>query len=116
MEYYEIGPSPWGEECAQIGEVGYNARARAECRAFINQILRHYPAPNKFCTLTTKGSIHDFGCYYEVVVPFIGGVNTPVINEWISQIEADPKQVLENWDQESLAELGLTKKAEEAVQ
>ncbi|MDD2609491.1 MAG: hypothetical protein PHX60_07290 [Giesbergeria sp.] len=46
MEYYEIGPSPWGEECAQIGEDGYNARARAECRAFIGQILRHYPALN----------------------------------------------------------------------
>lgn len=116
MEYYEIGPSPWGEECAQIGEDGYNARAHAECRAFIGQILRHYPAPNDFCTLRTKGFSHEFGRYYEVVIPFIGGVNTPVMNEWISQIEGDQKNMLENWDQESLAELGLAEKAEEAVQ
>lgn len=116
MEYYEIGPNPWGEECAQIGEDGYNARARAECRAFINQILRHYPAPNEFCTLTTKGFSHDFGRYYEVVVPITKNVKADIIYEWISQIEGDPKKMLENWDQESLAELGLAEKAEEVLQ
>lgn len=107
MEYYEIGPSPWGEECAQVGEENYSARALAECRAFINQILRHYPAPSKFGTLKPKRFSHDFGRYYEVVACIHEWTQAKAIYDWISQIEGDAKNVLENWDQEALAELGL---------
>jgi len=35
-----IGSSPPEEDCAQVGEEGYHAQSRRECRAYINQLYR----------------------------------------------------------------------------
>lgn len=110
MAYYEIGPTPVNEECAQVGQENYLSQAVSECRAFCNQILRHYPAPNEFCRIVIKRNTHDFGGCYEVGASIHGAGSISQANankEWVSQIEGDPKGVLENWDEESLAELGL---------
>lgn len=110
MAYYEIGPVPVNEECAQVGQENYLAQAISECCAFCNQILRHYPAPNEFCRISIKRNRHDFGSYYEVGASVHGRGSIGQASdseEWVSQIEGDPKGALENWDEEALAEIGL---------
>lgn len=96
MDVIELGSSPWGENCAQVGEDGYTKRALAECRVYARQIARHYPVPED-ARLYVKSFSHEFGSYYEVVGkgPF----------SWLDQIEGDPLGVLENWDEEALKEL-----------
>ena len=66
-DFINIGPTPCGEACAQVGEPDYHEKAVAECRRFL-QLLR-----NKFCPepegawLSVKWFPHDFGSYCEVV-------------------------------------------------
>jgi len=70
MDYLEIGPTPYDEECAQVGSENYMTRARIECTAFVNQLERTFPdAPG--CTyFRIKSNPHDFGDYLEVQVRF----------------------------------------------
>lgn len=110
MTYYEIGPTPVNEDCAQVGQENYLAQAISECRAFCNQILRHYPAPNEFCRISIKGNRHDFGSYYEVVASIHGtgsACQARDSQKWATQVESDPKGALVNWDEEAMEELGL---------
>lgn len=77
METIEIGSSPYGEDCAQVGQEGYAEQARRECNAFIGQLYRlleskGFPRndlPDDF-VLRIKGNPHEFGTYYEVVCRF----------------------------------------------
>lgn len=72
-----LGSSPPEEDCAQVGEGCYHARARKECRAYINQLYRFLESkgnpkdklPEGF-SLTTKSEAHDYGTYLEVVCKF----------------------------------------------
>lgn len=98
MEECEIGPVPWGENCAQVGTDGFQQKARKECRAFMNQIERHYPIPEGG-RLRIKSFSHDFGVYYEVVA------KGPL--DWICAVESDDLKVLENWDEDARLELGI---------
>ena len=74
FEYVSIGCSPCDEDCAQVGSDNYQARAKRECRAFVNQLWRivfkekgisKENAPAGF-DIIVKGNSHDFGTYYEV--------------------------------------------------
>jgi len=98
MDAIEIGPVPCDEECAQVGDENYLSRARRECRAFMNQILRYYPAP-ECARIFIKSNRHDFGSYLEVAV------SGPSI--WIEKIEEDSLGVLANWDDMARQELGI---------
>jgi hypothetical protein len=79
IERIEIGSSPWGEDCAQVGSDTYYDVARCECKAFIGQLYRTLEAngykrdelPEGF-SLVTKSASHDYGTYFEVVCKFIG--------------------------------------------
>jgi hypothetical protein len=66
-DYITIGSSPTGELCAQVGSDNYEARARKECVAFKNQLLRVFPNIPDGTYLSVKSFPHDFGSYLEVV-------------------------------------------------
>jgi hypothetical protein len=68
--YVCIGPSPYEEDCAQVGEPGYREKALAECAQFI-QLLREIFGPEpQGARLSVKWFDHDFGPYCEVVCYF----------------------------------------------
>jgi len=69
-DYLNLGPTPCEEECAQLGEDDYAARARAECRRYV-ALIRAVVGPEPTgAQLSVRAFRHDFGTYYEVVVEF----------------------------------------------
>ena len=40
IDYLPIGPTPSGEECAQVGQENYYTQAMSECRRFIELIRK----------------------------------------------------------------------------
>lgn len=69
-ETLTIGPTPADEDCAQVGQPGYEERARAECAQFIKAIKRTLGEPPEGASLRIKANSHDFGTYHEVAVVF----------------------------------------------
>jgi hypothetical protein len=80
MERIDLGAVPHGEECAQVGTEGYEARALKECNNYKRQLIRLFEgnhAGRSFHSfdcfdlkLRVVGMAHDFGTYHEVVVEF----------------------------------------------
>jgi hypothetical protein len=70
VEKVVLGPTPPGEECAQLGSPGYHELARAECSRYKDLIVRVFGPPPAGATLVTVGNSHDFGTYYEVAVQY----------------------------------------------
>lgn len=70
MDELYIGCTPADEECAQVGSSDYTERARKECRAYINQLIREFGEPPEGCRLAIKSNSHDFGTYYSVVCKY----------------------------------------------
>ena len=73
MPYLTLGSVPCDEACAQLGEEGYELRAREEIARYSRQLLklfrdRHGRDP--VCKLGPKAFQHDFGTYYELVAAF----------------------------------------------
>lgn len=69
-DYLNLGPVPSEEPCAQVGDPGYELKARGECKRFIELLRRKFgpePAGGK---LKVKGFEHDFGRYFEVIVVY----------------------------------------------
>jgi hypothetical protein len=102
-EYMEIGPSPYDEDCAQVGTENYTQIANKELDAYRNQLNRLFPdAESKGITFRTKWFNHDFGTYGEVCV-FWNDLDGEA-NEYAYFIEANlPK----NWDEQSIKKLEL---------
>lgn len=66
-----LGPTPGGEECAQLGEgEDYELRAADECDRYIELIRRTVGVEPKGTRLKTKWMSHDFGRYCEVICEF----------------------------------------------
>ena len=66
MDYLNIGPAPWSEDCAQVGAENYRERSQRECRAFIHQLRRVAGLEPPGAQLVIKSFPHDFGAYHEV--------------------------------------------------
>ena len=96
-DHLYIGSTPTNEDCAHVGSENYANRARAECRLFALQILKHYPEPEKGY-LSIKANSHDFGTYYEVVAVYDDEDEDST--NWAYDVEADALNVLSNWDEE----------------
>ncbi len=69
-DYINIGPTPAGEECAQVGDSDYHKRAFKECNRFIKQLESEFGKPPREAELNIKSFHHDFGIYHEVVCYF----------------------------------------------
>jgi hypothetical protein len=95
IDHLYIGAVPVEEDCAQVGTPDYATRARAECKRYMAQILRHYPEPENGW-LQVKSNPHDFGTYYEVIACF--EVGDEEATKWALEVEWDEKDVLKVWD------------------
>lgn len=69
-DYIELGPSPAGESCVQVGDPDYASKAREECSRYKELLERKFPNPPWGSRFGIKSFPHDFGSYYEVVVHF----------------------------------------------
>ena len=65
-DYVNIGPTPCGESCAQIGSPDFYEKARKECNIFKRQLQRMFPK----VVFRVKSFPHDFGTYYEVIAVY----------------------------------------------
>ena len=65
-DYIELGPTPSGEDCEQLGPNYDSRKAVIECSAYAGQLERMFPGGN----FTVKRFPHDFGTYMEVVVNY----------------------------------------------
>lgn len=70
MDYMNIGSSPSGENCVQVGDENYSEKSRKECKAYINQLRRVYGEEPFGARLAIKTFSHDFGSYNEVICKF----------------------------------------------
>lgn len=69
-ETLEIGSTPHGEDCAQVGSDDYAQKTRIELKAFYNQLKRMFPnIPNGARYIKTNNP-HDFGTYHEIAIKF----------------------------------------------
>lgn len=98
-DYLDIGPTPSGESCEQVGTPSYNpAKARKECEVFRDMIRRLYP---KFAgNVQIKSFPHDFGTYSEVVV-YYDSTNQDE-TEYAYEIEGNTP---ENWDEQAARQI-----------
>ena len=99
---YSLGSTPYEEDCASVGQDDYRKRARAECRALINQLTRMFGEPPDGCRFVVRSCPHDFGSYLDVEVVFDG--NDKAAAEYAIRCENNGPR---NWDAEARAELGL---------
>lgn len=68
--YLTLGATPAEEPCAQVGTPGYEVRAMAESRRYV-QVVRHALGPEPpGARLRVKEFPHDLGSYLEVVVEY----------------------------------------------
>lgn len=102
-EYMEIGATPYGEDCAQVGSDGYRNRAENEMDTYIRLMERIFPeALNKNINFKKKWFDHDFGTYGEVCM-FWNSEDEDASNH-VYEID---KNLPENWDKVAKEELGI---------
>ena len=70
IEYLELGPTPSGEDCVQVGSDNYHDLYGAEAKAYIEQLKRQFPNVPPGASFGIKSFSHDFGTYHEVVVKY----------------------------------------------
>lgn len=100
-EYIEIGPTPYNEDCAQVGFEDYRKDALKEMDTYINQLNRVFlDAESKGITFKQKWFDHDFGAYGEVCIYW--NPENPIANEYVYIIESD---LPGNWDEKAKIEL-----------
>jgi hypothetical protein len=100
-DYFEIGPTPSGEDCAQVGEADFHSRGSREMDAYIGQLNRQFGSLIEGTSVSFKKKWfdHDFGRYGEVVIAFDDSDENSHI---VYQIE---RELPEYWDDEAIAQL-----------
>lgn len=103
MEYIELGPTPYDEQCSQVGDDDFAVRSTKEMTVYKNQLNRMFPevANSQTLAFAIKWFPHDFGTYGEVVVKYIPG------NEEEDIVYHIERNLPAYWDNESKKELGL---------
>jgi hypothetical protein len=102
-EYMEIGSSPYGEDCAQVGSNDYRNRAESEMDAYIRLLEREFPeALSNNINFKKKWFDHDFGAYGEVCM-FWNPENKKA-NAYVYYMES---RLPEEWDKLAKEELGI---------
>ena len=96
-----LAPTPVGEDCAQLGSADYFERARKECRAFVNQLVREFGEPPMGTRFKIARNPHDFGTYLEVEIEYDPDREDSA--EYAYRVEAE---LPEFWDEEAKLELG----------
>lgn len=71
--YVYLGSAPVMEDCAQLGEPGYEDQAPKECKRFAELLRKKFGKEPDGAQLLMAENEHDFGTYYEVVCAFERG-------------------------------------------
>lgn len=104
VDHIDLGSCPADEDCAQVGQDGYEERARHECNVYIAQLKRAFAESHDgetpLCRLRVKRNLHDFGSYYEVVASF----NDNVTSEIKSALWFESNAPM-HWDEQSKRDL-----------
>jgi len=98
VDFLSVDGVPLEEDCTQVG--GSLEEMRAECNAYINQLIRKHGEPPTDASFTIVSNPHDFGTYYDVAVVFNPDKEEAGIYAY--KVEND---LPEYWDSEALAEL-----------
>lgn len=69
-DFLELGTTPYGEDCAQVGTDNYRENALKECNRYIAMLRKRFPYATEFNDFRIKWNPHDFGSYAEVVISF----------------------------------------------
>jgi len=69
-DYITLGPTPAGENCAQVGDPDYNQKSKQECRRYIQLLINKFGDPPLGVNLKIKAFNHDFGVYHEVICEY----------------------------------------------
>lgn len=102
-DYMDFDCVPCEEKCESVGMPGYDPmKARAECRAYLRQILRIFGEPPDGCQLVVKSNPHEFGDYLTVVAKF--GSSDKRALRWALRVE---RNLRSRWDGEACNELGI---------
>lgn len=110
-DYLSIGTVPHEEDCTYNEPTGdYQVKQRREARLFADQVRRYYPEPDAGY-MTVKSFPHDFGSYYEACAVFDD--ENEAATDWAYTVEADPLEVLREWDNEARAALLAFKLADD---
>lgn len=100
-EFLNIGPTPYNEECTQVGE---DTRDNIlECLVYIKQLVRYYGDPPSGCEFFVIRNEHDAGIYYDVNI-FYCISNEEEGNEG-QDYALNVEFGIDNWDEISLKEL-----------
>jgi hypothetical protein len=74
MEHIELGSTPFGESCAQVGSENYYEKSKEEIARYIKQLKElievKFGKDSDKVRLRSKSFSHDFGTYNEVIVSF----------------------------------------------
>lgn len=101
-DYIDIGPSPAGEGCAQVGDDDYREVCLMEMTAFMNQIHREFSSlfENANILLKKKFYPHDFGSYGSVVICY-----NPDDDESVNAAFTIEANTPEYWDDKAIEEI-----------
>lgn len=100
IDYLNIGSTPTGEDCAQVGTEDYQRISRIECNAFINQLRRELGNEPHGAFLISKSFPHDFGSYMEVICKYDDTDEEAIAYAFRAESEQP-----EYWDEEAKKEL-----------
>jgi hypothetical protein len=101
----ELAPTPYGEDCAQVGTDDYGNRALKECKRFLRQLKRQFPIPTELegqAEYFIKRNPHDEGSYLEVALRF-DSTNSKAMNFALKVETKSP----EHWDEEAKVEMAI---------
>ena len=97
-DYIELGASPSGEDCAQLGSLTYNERMTVEIVELRRMMEQVHPAPDTCpsARYVRKSFQHDFGTYYELCACFDDNdASNDASIDWAFEAE---RCVPERWD------------------
>ena len=70
FETLDIGPTPSGEDCVQVGSDQYRELNPMEIKAFANQCTRMFPNIPPGARYVRTSNPHDFGTYHELGIKY----------------------------------------------
>jgi len=106
-DWLDIGASPPGEDCAQVGSNDYYPRARRECPAYINLLRRALGSETLGARLDVRSNPHDFGNYLSVVC-YYDNENEGAL-AYAQRCESEGP---ENWDADARQEITSLQKGD----
>jgi hypothetical protein len=98
--FITLGPAPYSETSAQVGQPDYEKTSLRECHAFRKQLIHQFGPPPGSARFVVRSFKHNYGTIHGVCVIFDDAREDEV--EFAHHVEAATPAY---WDAESLLEL-----------